>query len=354
MNTQEHALALGAQTNVGVLTPQFINPFKPALPEIWIKPDIKVDLEKKETQPLTNLELKAEFLKWLAVDRANDTIESYHNALKVFFDWLDSKEKSLLVIKVKDFVQYNEYLEHVRRVKGSTRNHYFTAIRTMWRWIYREGHATHLKEEDIPKPRVNDREHYPYAEDKEIEKIINSFSDFFPIDIRNKAIVSLMYATGVRLGELRSIDVTSLDLDIKKGTVKTFKRKNHFRDIYWGHETNEILKKWIDTRTTFASSTENSVSNGLFINLSSNNLGRRIDRHAIQKMFRQKRKELGIKKKISPHSLRHGFGHKGVTNEVHPRHLQVMMGHAKLDTTMGYMGYSNKEVEKTYRSKMAS
>jgi site-specific recombinase XerD len=94
-------------------------------------------------------------------------------------------------------------------------------------------------------------------------------------------------------------------------------------------------------------------SSALFLNMSTQKFGSRIGKDAVQKMFRKTRKIAGIEKNITAHSFRHGFGKRAVEHDVHPRYLQKMLGHAKLNTTMFYMGVADGELEKVYRQKMA-
>jgi len=90
----------------------------------------------------------------------------------------------------------------------------------------------------------------------------------------------------------------------------------------------------------------------LWISLDSAKPPARVERHAIQGMIRTLRDKVGLEKKITPHSFRHGFGYRGVRANANLRYLQVMMGHATLKTTTIYMGYKNQEVEDEYRRVM--
>ena len=148
-----------------------------------------------------------------------------------------------------------------------------------------------------------------------------------------------------------AVDVGQINLEEKKATVKTFKRKNHKREIYWDDATNELLRKWIETRERLVT-TSKYKSSALFINLSTPSSGKRLYKGSVQGMIRRVRKEVGIERQITAHSFRHGFGKKAVDRDVHPRHLQKMLGHAKLNTTMFYMGVADGELERIYRQKM--
>lgn len=297
-----------------------------------------------------NEELYSRFLDWLTIGHSPETVQSYRWGLKMFVDWCDGTEKDIVDVKEHDIVEYALYLKEVRRVKNSTQASYFCSLRTFWRWLYRQN-LVKFNDDVIPMPKDNDKEHYPFVLPDEVKKMQDIFDDFYPDQLRDKAVLTFFYATGVRLSELISINVSEIDLGEKKAVCKTFKRTNHKREIYWDDNTNEILKKWIEIRDKLETNSRYK-SDALFITMSHQKYGQRIGKHAIQKMFREVRKLAGIEKKITAHSFRHGFGKRAVEHDVHPRHLQLMLGHAKLNTTMFYMGVTNEEIERVYRQKM--
>lgn len=298
-----------------------------------------------------NEQLYSQFLDWLTIGHSPETVQSYRWGLKIFIDWCDGTEKDIVDIKEHDFVEYALYLKEVRRVKNSTHASYFCSLRTFWRWLHRQK-LVEFGDDVIPIPKQDDKEHYPFVLSQEVKRIQDIFDDFYPDQLRDKTIVTFLYATGVRLSEMISINVSEVNLEEQKAVCKTFKRTNHKREIYWDDNTNELLKKWIEIRDKLESKSLYK-SNALFINMSHNKYGQRIGKDAVQKMFRHARKVAGIDKKITAHSFRHGFGKRAVEHDVHPRYLQKMLGHAKLNTTMFYMGVADGELEKVYRQKMA-
>jgi site-specific recombinase XerD len=297
-----------------------------------------------------NQELYAEFLDWLTISHSAETVNSYRWGLKVFIDWISGREKEVVMCKEKDFTAFGIYLKERRRIKNSTQASYFCSLRTFWRWLYRN-ELVGSDDSIIPIPKDNDKVHYPFALKDEIWKMTDLLDEFFPEHLRNKAIILFLYATGLRLSEMIAINVSQLDLNNKKAVAKTYKRQNHYREIYWDDKTNDLLKRWIETREKIMERGR-CRSDALFISLATGNKGARICKWAVQRMFRRLRREAGIERHITAHSMRHGFGKRAVERNIHPRHLQLMLGHAKLNTTMFYMGVENKELEKVYRRKI--
>ena len=295
-----------------------------------------------------NQELYSQFLGWLSIGHSPETVQSYRWGLKIFMDWAESRD--ILDFKERDFTEYALYLREGRIVKNTTMASYMGSLRTFWHYLNKQSLSSYDWQE-IPTPKADDKVHYPFALEQEIKLIINSFDEFNPMDLRDKTILSFLWDTGVRIGEMGAIDVSQIDLEKRKAEIKTFKRTNHQREVYWSEETNQLLKKWIDARQHLIMISKYK-SNALFISISTSHGGCRIRKSAVEIMMKKRRELLGINKKITPHSLRHGFGSRAVKQNVHPRHLQLMLGHAKLNTTMFYMGVENKEVEKIYRAKM--
>jgi site-specific recombinase XerD len=289
-----------------------------------------------------------EFLRWLSVIRSEATVQSYRWGLKVFFDWLG--ERPLKDLKQGDFVSYLVFLREDRKVGCSTQAIYITALKTLWQWLF-DQKLVGVEKKIIPTPSNKDKKHYPYITPDDYNRLSSCLSEMIPEQLQDKLVLSMLYATGVRLGELLKIDIQQVDINKKSAVIKTFKRSNHERQIYWSEDTNDLLIKWLAMRREIESCAK-LHSAALFISLSYNVRGKRLCKDHVQKLLRTLRKRAGIVKPVSAHSFRHGFGYRAVKNDIHPRYLQVMLGHARLDNTMIYMSVDNKDVERAYRLKM--
>jgi len=289
------------------------------------------------------------FLVWLQGSRSEATVESYSYAFYSFRKYLEEIGKIPEQCTLDELSQYALWLEN-RGLKSGTRNLYLTAVRSLWRWMYRQGIVS-FSEDMIPSPPAIDKESYPFLERDEFLTLMNACGSIYPHEIRNKALLSFLYATGVRIGELLSLNASDIDLSTRTGIVKTFKRKNHKREIYWDEDTSIHLTRWLDLRKILLE--QDSIGcEALWISMDTARQKCRIGRYGIQTMIRTLRREVGMEKKITAHSFRHGFGHRGVKANANLRYLQVMMGHASLKTTTIYMGYKNKDVEEEYRRMM--
>lgn len=293
-----------------------------------------------------NLKVIDGFLLWLGASRTKATVSSYKYAFYALKKWLKANELLLTACTVEDIAKYLASLD-AAGLKSGTRNIYATALRSMWSWLHKQGRVQ-WPPDLIPLP-VREPESYPAATPEEVAAILGCFDENLPQDVRDKTGVMLLWKTGMRLGELLSLKMGSMDWEAKKGIVKTFKRKNHHRLIFWDDEMREMFDKWIQVRQSILHKKQ-IESDHLFISLATNSEEGPMARHALQRVIRTLRKHLGITKKLSPHTFRHGFGTEGVKNNVHMRDLQELLGHAKITTTQIYAQVSSERVESVWRS----
>lgn len=286
------------------------------------------------------------FLVWLGGSRSPATVSSYKFALYSLTKYLNELGKVLTDCDLDDLSKYHLWLEN-KGLRGGTRALYITSLRTLWKWLYRQGKVK-INDDLIPVPQGVEKESHPFLEPQEYRAILNLYDEMYPKELRDKTIVAFLYNTGLRLGEMLNLNVDDIDLSERKALAKTFKRKQHKREVYWDDETNRLLERWLEVRDRILGR-KDSGSEALFISFNTASDPKRMDRSAVQKTFRAARAKLGIEKRITPHSCRHGFASLGVKRNVNLRYLQVMMGHANIRSTTIYMGYKNADVEHEYR-----
>jgi integrase/recombinase XerD len=221
-----------------------------------------------------------------------------------------------------------------------------TALKTLWTWAYSQGFVE-LNPAMIPMPEYT-RERREEITLQEFEQIMSSLDDSFPKELRDKAIISFFCITGVRLGEFLEINLSKMDFQERMVEVKTFKRKNHRRKVYWDNRTNELLFKWLDMREKIIGRGKRE-HDALFVSLDPTTYGEPLGRCAIQRVFKCAREKCGIKKQISPHSCRHGFATNAVRKGVNPVFLKEMLGHANMQNTMIYVHSEDKEIRDEHR-----
>lgn len=293
---------------------------------------------------LKNEETVRAYLVWLGASRTKATVESFGWALHRFLSFL--KDKPIELCRSEDIGFYVARLEN-EGLKTGTRAIYCTALRSMWKWMDKNGNAP-FSPDLIPSIIVEDTKSHEPISQEEFILLMEEIGDLYPKDIRSRAILSMLYATGVRLGELMSFDMANLDLPNRRGKVKTYKRRNHWREIFWDEKTHGYLQAWLRLRSDIVRQNR-CVTDAVFIAIGGRVTGDRINSHAVQHVIRDLRKRCKIPKKITVHSFRHGYAKRAMRRNIHVRHLQELLGHAKLNTTMIYMQTERKEIEAAAR-----
>ena len=159
-------------------------------------------------------------------------------------------------------------------------------------------------------------------------------------DYRNKAMLELMYATGLRVSELVELEINNLDLE--NGFVRCFGKGNKERIIPLG----DVCIKYLNSYLTYYRNelVKKKISNYVFLN----NHGNKLTRQGFFKMLKQVAKEKGIDKNITPHMLRHSFATHLLNGGADLRSIQMMLGHTSLSTTQIYTQVGSEFLKENY------
>jgi len=159
-------------------------------------------------------------------------------------------------------------------------------------------------------------------------------------DYRNKAMIELMYGTGLRVSEL--VNLNLIDVDLEKGYVRCFGKGNKERIIPIGEYALKYLKIYIlEYRDSMK---KGYLCDKIFLN----NHGKAISRHGFLYLLKIIAKKQGIDKELTPHMLRHSFATHLLNNGADLRSIQVMLGHSNLSTTQIYTNVNNEFLKENY------
>ena len=161
------------------------------------------------------------------------------------------------------------------------------------------------------------------------------------LDYRNKAMLELMYSSGLRVSELLSLEVN--DIDFEMNAVRCFGKGSKERIVPMNDSTYNALKNYIDNYRPFLLKTK--VSDYVFIN----NFGNVISRVGFFKILKKLCKDAGINKDVSPHTLRHSFATHLLNNGANLRVIQQLLGHSNITTTQIYSHLSNESLKEDYK-----
>jgi integrase/recombinase XerC len=218
-----------------------------------------------------------------------------------------------------------------------------SAIRSLFRFLVREG-ACHLDPTvGISAPRVPRRLPNPLQIDDCATLVDAPAADpGSPADLRNRALVELLYGAGLRVGEVASLDVR--DVDLRSGDVRVLGKGGKERVVPLPSVAREALCAWLDSRKA-----PGILGEPLFIALRPRHDGpRRLGVRDIRRVLRARAKRVGIADRVHPHRLRHSYATHLLDMGADLREIQELLGHASLSTTEKYTAVSTERLMEVY------
>ena len=278
-----------------------------------------------------------EFKKYLLIDRhySDNTIKSYINDLSIYMNYLDNNKLLYNKVNHNDIINY---LKSINNLNERTIAHQISVLRSFYKYLILENVIKVSPMENIDLPKLSKKLPNVLTID-EVDKILDiNLIDMY--DYRNKAMLELMYATGMRVSEL--INIKLEDIDIYNSLVKTVGKGSKMRIIPFGNYASLALEKYIlEYRAKFI---KKEVNDYLFLN----NHGKKMTRQGFFKILKNIALEKGINKEFSPHTLRHSFATHMLNGGADLKSIQEMLGHANLATTEIYTNISNEEIKNNY------
>lgn len=170
--------------------------------------------------------------------------------------------------------------------------------------------------------------------------------------IRNRAITSLIYDTGARVGEIVSLNVEDIDLENKRAVIRTEKSRGKapVRQIFWEEEANENLKRWLAAREKMTTYIEFPEPNALFVGARCWQIGKRLDIRAVGIFLRHASRKVGLKRVMNAHSLRHLKGNDMAEMNTNEFVISQILGHAQVSSSRIYTLLKSPVLEQAARN----
>ncbi|MDA8541837.1 site-specific tyrosine recombinase XerD [Gammaproteobacteria bacterium] len=263
------------------------------------------------------------FLDSLYIEKglSNNTVSSYKNDIKSFFLWLDENSFNPLNINASDA---NNYVSKLfgDGLKSSSVNRKISAIKSFYIFLQKKKIIMKSPIADIVMPKQE--KYLPVSmSEEEVERLLNSPDLNIQIERRDKAMIEVLYATGIRISELTNLKLT--DLDINRSVLKVFGKGSKERLVPFGEKAAESLNLYLTDR-------KDLKSKEIFLS----NRGTKISRTAFWQRIKIYTKRENLKISISPHTLRHAFATHLLNRGADLRSVQILLGHSDLSTTQIY------------------
>ncbi len=271
-------------------------------------------------------------------DLSSNTLESYKRDIKQFFKYLD--EHNMLIDKVNKamIIAYLILLQKNGKAT-STISRTLATIRCFYQFMYNHRYIDEDPSSHLESPKV-EKKLPSVMSKKEVELLLEQPKANDSKGARDKAMLELLYATGIRVTELVSLDLN--DVDTISGIIVCRNDNGKCRTIPFGNIAVKYLKIYLND---FREKLNNDVNeSALFLNFH----GNRITRQGFWKIIKYYNNKAKIGKSITPHTLRHSFAVHLIENGADLQSIQKMLGHSDISTTQVYNKINKNRIREVY------
>ena len=285
------------------------------------------------------------YISYLQAERnaSHYTVRNYKNDLLNFFDFL--KQEGIGSLKDVDKHVIRSYLAHLMD-EGFVRTSIarkLSAIRSFFRYLVREEMLAASPAATTSSPKL-DRRLPTFLTIDEVERLLEAPNLNSPQGKRDRAIMELLYACGLRVSELAKLNVEQIDLATDEIIVRGKGSKE--RLVLMGKPAAEALGSYLRKGRPELFGAKIRMTNAVFIN----RYGGRLTERSVQKMLQEYAGSAGIEKKVHPHLLRHTFATHLLNGGADLRVVQELLGHANLSSTQVYTHVTKSQARKVYMS----
>ncbi len=285
-------------------------------------------------------ELITDFTDYLATEKqlSTNTLESYRRDIKQFVGYLsENKINSLTATTKTTIITYLIYLQNKGKA-ASTISRNIASIRSFYQFLLLQDRVDKDPTINLESPRA-EKKAPSILSLKEIEMLLNQPGEDSPKGSRDKAMLELLYATGIRVSELISLDLEDVNLDLSYIRCCNSSKE---RIIPIGSMAIRVLRNYLENyRHSFIKGKDEP---SLFLNCH----GKRLTRQGFWKIIKAYTKKAKLEKTITPHTLRHSFATHLIQNGADLKSVQEMLGHSDISTTQIYMNLTKNKIKEVY------
>ena len=279
-----------------------------------------------------------EFIEYLIIDKkySENTVKSYNNDLKIFNNYINKQINNINENDIKNYIKYlNKKNDNTKTI-----SHNISTLRSFYKFLLIEKKVNKNPMEYIELPKT--KKSLPKTLSiEEIDKLLDiKLKDAF--SYRNKAMLELMYSSGLRVSELVNVNIH--DIDISNCIIRIMGKGSKERIVPLGDYAIKYIEIYL--REYREKLVKRELNDYLFLN----NHGKKMTRQGFFKILKQITKEKGIKTEFSPHTLRHSFATHLLNGGADLRSIQEMLGHSDISTTQIYTHVSKEKLKENYNN----
>lgn len=270
-----------------------------------------------------------------------NTAKAYCSDILSFLIWLDDENcEDITFSKIREYMHFIQKYNY----KKTTVARKIASLRTFYKYLYRENKinsnpAINLNSPKRPKTLPK------FLTDDEIEQILSNVKIETPSGFRNRTILELLWATGMRVSELAGLNFG--DLDLEQNEIRVFGKGSKERIILVSDRAKNYLKRYIENARSLIAKdykTDYDENSPVFIN----NTGYRLQTKTIRNVINDTVTKINLPKHVTPHVFRHSFATHLIENGADLRVVQELLGHASISNTQIYTHLSTKHLKEVY------
>jgi integrase/recombinase XerC len=284
-----------------------------------------------------------DFLNYLTYERnvSTNTVEAYRDDLESFVAFLCNDyftmQRDQIELRRVDHLTIRAYLAHLgrRKLARSSMARHLSALRSWFKFLMREGVVTANPARSVATPK-REKTLPSVMQTSEVALLIEQADPSTPLGARDRAFLELLYASGLRIGELVGIDLDDIELHAR--LVKVHGKGKKERIVPFGSKAEEAVRAWMEMRGVLDEP-------ALFTNYR----GQRITQRSVRRLFDGYIRKAALRAGISPHTMRHSFATHLLNAGADLRGIQELLGHASLSTTQKYTHLNDWELIAVYK-----
>lgn len=271
---------------------------------------------------------------------SENTEISYRRDLNKMFEFLfkNGGPTELEDIKIEDLNGFITYLNQLGRA-ATTISRSIASMKSFFAYTYDYGYTKINPAIGLKAPKI-EKKIPEVLTMKDVDALLKMPSKKTPKELRDKAMLELLYATGMRVSEMISLRIDDISLE---NECLICRDRNRERVIPFGSEAKRALVEYLEKGRPYLLE-ENKEYKELFLNCS----GKAMSRQGFWKLLKGYGKKAGIKADLTPHTLRHSFASHLVENGADLKAVQEMLGHSDISTTQVYLNTGNKRLREVY------
>ncbi len=283
------------------------------------------------------------FKTYILIERnfSEHTAKAYCTDVLDFLLWLDEEScEDVTFLKIREYLHFIQKFQY----KKTTVSRKISSLRTFYKYLFREKKVDTNPADNLNSPK-RPRNLPKFLSTYEVEQILNNTNIDTPAGFRNKAILELLWATGMRISELSGLNFE--DLNLEENEIRVFGKGAKERIILVSDRAKSYLERYIESARPLVAKgyeVDTDESSPVFIN----NTGYRLQPRTVRNVINDIVEKIDLPKHVTPHVFRHSFATHLIENGADLRVVQELLGHASISNTQIYTHISSQHLKEVY------